>query len=146
MRKRLNYLAALACAMVLPVMPLALVGSGAMGLAAGCSTVAVNSDPVVVRAQQARDFLRITADAFFTFEQQNRAKLLLVSPDVKATADRFRRDVPVAIDNITVALTVYKAARTPQTGAAVETANAVASVTLGELQTEHAKAKVSAIN
>lgn len=131
--KRINYMAALAFALLLPMGPL---------LWQGCGTLATGADPVVVRAQQTRDFLKETAGAFFDFEYSNRAKLLQVDPGIKATADTMRRDVPVVIDTITATLTTYKGARTPANGAAVESASAAGGVKLGEVQTELAKAKV----
>lgn len=101
---------------VLPTTSLVLVGC-----APGCSTVAEGHDPIVVRAEQVADLSFEVLDAFVTLEENNRAYLRTVSPEIEKAANTIRRDGRAALEGLRDATRTYKTNRTPENKANLDT-------------------------
>lgn len=102
-----------------PVAPVAFVGVATTG----CSTnkVAEGSDPIVVNAERLQATAFEALDMLMTMEENNRAYLRSVAPEVERAANLIRRDGPNALKSLEDATLAYKRNRTPENKANMET-------------------------
>jgi hypothetical protein len=85
----------------------------------GCSSVAPGNDPAVVRAQQTIVATYDLAASFLSWEEENRA---IVGEDVQEFADKLREEFPPLNRSARKLLKTYKANRTEQNKANLDTA------------------------
>lgn len=107
----------------LPLMGSALVLGGGL-LVSACATerLAPGADPVVVYAERTAKVTLALADGFLSWELENRPGL---PSQVTAAADTLRDDFPKAWWEFRKLTKVYKANRTPENRADLQTAQAV---------------------
>lgn len=98
----------------------ALLGAPSILLNTGCSTPsgAVQGDPVVVNAEKV---IAISFDAIDAFLRWERANPAVVTPPVHAAAQDLRRKAPDAFRNARAVLRAYKANRSPEQKALLDT-------------------------
>lgn len=109
----------------------------------GCGTLKEGADPVVVRAEQATVAALETFDAFLLIEHQNRAVLHALDPGIHLFADRLRANAPRWLASARAMTKAYKANRTPDSRASLQTALAVLAAGLAETQSYLVKTKTA---
>lgn len=96
-----------------------LVASPFVILSTGCAPAgAVTGDPVVVNSERAIGIAFDTIDGFLRWEKSNRS---VVPPKVHAAAQSLRREAPDAFRNARAVLRAYKANRSPEQKALLDT-------------------------
>jgi hypothetical protein len=103
------------------MMALALLGLVALTVTtSGCKTAPttdsgfIAGDPVVVNAEKTIAISFDAIDRFLAWERMNR---VTAGPEVKAAADRIRKEAPDAFRTARAVLRAYKENRTPEQGA-----------------------------
>lgn len=109
----------------------------------GCAAISPDADPVVVNAERGTTIAFETVDSFLALEHTYREWFRVNAPDVHAAAEKLRKEAPAAFASVNALRKAYKASRTPEARANLETALAVinqlgveASVWLARAQTK----------
>ena len=103
-------------------------------LASGCSSVEPGNDPLVVNAERTTELAVDTFDLFLRWEYDNRATLATV-PQIRRSADRIRAEGQSWLTTTRTLTTAYKANRSPENKANLETALTVLRAALAEART-----------
>lgn len=85
---------------------------------AGCARIQPGQDKLVVQAEQTAEVASATLTAFVTWAYNNQAT---VGVDVQKAANAIRLTAPKAIDSLRATTKTYKANRTPENKATLET-------------------------
>ena len=101
---------------------------------AGCSAVSPGNDPLVVNAERTTELAVDTFDLFLRWEHDNRAVLASV-PQIRKAADRIRMNAPTWLTSARSLTKAYKANRSPENRANLETALTVLRTALAEART-----------
>lgn len=91
----------------------------------GCAAISPDSDPVVVNAERATAIAFDTVDSFLKLEHAHRAFFTTNAPSLHAAAETLRAQAPRAFATVRTLTKTYKAIRSPENKAALETAIAV---------------------
>lgn len=105
---------------ILPFTPVAIVG----GLTTGCarSTNSTNSgDQVLISAEKTAEIALAVIDGFVTIEQDNRAFLNTVSPEIEKASHKVQKEGMAAWEGLRKATLTYKNNRTEDNRATMAT-------------------------
>lgn len=97
----------------------------ALLLFTGCAAVAPGHDPVVVHAERTIAVSFDACDAFLRIEHAQREWYRIATPGLHDFAETLRADAPAAFTTARALLKAYKAARTPDHKANLDTALAL---------------------
>lgn len=100
---------------------------------AGCASIEKGQDAVVVNAERTTALALEVFDAFLQWEFENRAALAVV-PEIRKTADTIRRGGITWLQSARAMTKAYKANRTPENKANLETALEVLRAAVREAQ------------
>jgi hypothetical protein len=100
-------------------------------LGTGCSSIAPGNDPLVVNAERTTTLAVDTFDLFVKWEYDNRTVLSKV-PQIRKAADRIRTQAPTWLSTARNLTKAYKANRTLENKANLETAITVLRTALAE--------------
>lgn len=114
---------------LLRILVAVLIVSGAWTIApvsfTGCkqipSTSQQTADQVILRAEQTAQTARLTMDTFVHLERDNEALLKQVNPQIHQYANTIRRNGLNWVDSLRAATKAFKANRTPENEATVNT-------------------------
>ena len=107
----------------------------------GCASVKPGNDPLIVHANQSRELLVVTADAFLKLEKGNRDYFWSVSKSIKHSADGTRVAVPRIVESLNKAIDRYKAYKTSNDRTTLETHIGIVTSTIADITEVYAKTK-----
>lgn len=87
----------------------------------GCAHLQTNADQVVVRSEQLAAGAFELMDALVEMEINNRDSLRKLNPNIERVANRIRTEGRKGLEELRTATKIYKAHRTPENKANVET-------------------------
>jgi hypothetical protein len=105
--------------------PTMLVALLAVLLVAACATLSPTSDPVLVRAEQSLATALDVTDALVQLDYTHRDALAAAVPGAHAVAERIRVKGPAVFKLAASAMDTYRANRTPENKATLQTTLAV---------------------
>lgn len=110
-----------------------------VALITACAGIKPGNDPVVVRAEQVTKASMATIDTFLKYEYDNRLLLQIADPKIKAAADAMRVQAPQVFMSARTLTKAYKANRTAENKASLNTLVAVLEKLASEASTYIAK-------
>jgi hypothetical protein len=91
----------------------------------GCTAIAPGNDPVVVEAERVLSSSLDIVDTFVHLEFNQRTELAALSPDIHTYAEVLRKQFSGWLDSAKAMIRTYKANRSPENKANLQTAIAV---------------------
>jgi hypothetical protein len=113
-----------------------------LGAGAGCATVERGQDPVIVNAERLAATAWDLIDQFLQYEKNNRAALWARDHAFKRAADDLRARAPASITALRTATRAYKANRTAENEAGLNTWYSVVTSLIASATAELTKAKI----
>lgn len=118
--KKMKYaLVAIVASATLWIAPLATVGL--VGCGGGCASVNQGQDSLVVNSERLQATALAIMDTFVAVEENNRAYLRTVSPEIENAANKIRREGKTALTELGAVTRAYKSNRSAENKANINT-------------------------